>query len=387
MNKIVFNYPHATGREIEAIQDAIQRGHLSGNGPYSKKCHAWLEKTIGSHKALLTHSCTAALEMAAILSDVGPGDEVIMPSYTFVSTANAFVLRGATPVFVDIRPDTLNLDENLIEAAITPRTKAIAVVHYAGVGCEMDVIMDIARRHKLMVIEDAAQGIHASYKGKPLGSIGHLAALSFHETKNVISGEGGALLVNDPALAERAEIIWEKGTNRSKFFRGQVDKYTWVDVGSSFLPSELIAAFLWPQLEDAAKTSARRLEIWHAYHAALKPLRHAGRLTGPTIPDGCVHNAHMYYLLANSAEEQHAVLAQLKEQGIGAVFHYIPLHSAPAGLRFGRAHGDMKVTDDIWSRLIRLPLWPDMTPADIERVLDAVKRALSTAPAKQKAAS
>ena len=387
MNKIVFNYPHATGREIEAIQDAIQRGHLSGNGPYTKKCHAWLEKTIGSHKALLAHSCTAALEMAAILCDVGPGDEVIMPSYTFVSTANAFVLRGATPVFVDVRPDTLNLDEKLIEAAITPRTKAIAVVHYAGVGCEMDTIMDIARRHKLLVVEDAAQGIHASYKGKPLGSIGHLAALSFHETKNVISGEGGALLVNDPALAERAEIIWEKGTNRSKFFRGQVDKYTWVDVGSSFLPSELIAAFLWPQLEDTAKTSARRLEIWHAYHAALKPLRDAGRLTGPTIPDGCVHNAHMYYLLANSAEEQHAVLAQLKEQGIGAVFHYIPLHSAPAGLRFGRAHGDMKVTDDIWSRLIRLPLWPDMTPADLERVLDAVTRALSAAPAKQKAAS
>ena len=386
MKNIRFNYPHATGREIAAIQDAIQNGHLSGNGPYSKKCQAWLEQTIGSHKALLAHSCTAALEMAAILSEAGPGDEVIMPSYTFVSTANAFVLRGATPVFVDVRPDTLNLDEKLVEAAITPRTKAIVVVHYAGVACEMDTIMDIARRHKLMVIEDAAQGIHSTYKGKPLGGIGALAALSFHETKNVISGEGGALLINDPALAERAEIIWEKGTNRSKFFRGQVDKYTWVDVGSSFLPSELIAAFLWPQLEDTASISKRRLEIWHAYHAALKPLRDAGRIQGPTVPDGCVQNAHMYYLLANNAEEQQQVLAKLKEQGVGAVFHYIPLHSSPAGLRFGRAHGVLKVTDDIWSRLIRLPLWPDMTAEDIARVCDAVKGALDTGKAQKKAA-
>jgi dTDP-4-amino-4,6-dideoxygalactose transaminase len=387
MKKIFFNYPHATGREIDAIRDAIQKGHLSGNGPYSKLCQAWLEKTIGSHKALLTHSCTAALEMAAILSQVGPGDEVIMPSYTFVSTANAFVLRGATPVFVDIRRDTLNLDEKLIEAAITPRTKAIAVVHYAGVGCEMDTIMDIARRHKLMVIEDAAQGIHATYKGKPLGAIGQLAALSFHETKNVISGEGGALLVNDPALAERAEIIWEKGTNRSKFFRGLVDKYTWVDVGSSFLPSELIAAFLWPQLEDTASICKRRLDIWADYHAALKPLRDAGRIQGPTIPESCVHNAHMYYILAANAEEQQLILAHLKEQGIGAVFHYIPLHSAPAGLRFGRAHGELKVTDDIWSRLIRLPLWPDMQQEDIERVSAAVRGALEGGASKKKAAS
>lgn len=387
MKNIRFNYPHATGREIDAIRDAIQKGHLSGNGPYSKQCQAWLEKTIGSHKALLTHSCTAALEMAAILSEVGPGDEVIMPSYTFVSTANAFVLRGATPVFVDIRPDTLNLDEKLIEAAITPRTKAIAVVHYAGVGCEMDTIMDIARRHKLMVIEDAAQGIYATYKGRPLGSIGQLAALSFHETKNVISGEGGALLINDPGLAERAEIIWEKGTNRSKFFRGQVDKYTWVDVGSSFLPSELIAAFLWPQLEDTVSICKRRLEIWAAYHAALKPLRDAGRIQGPTIPDGCVHNAHMYYILATNTGEQQQILAHMKEQGIGAVFHYIPLHSAPAGLRFGRAHGRLKVTDDIWSRLIRLPLWPDMQQEDIERVCAAVRGALDGGQAKKKAAS
>lgn len=387
MKNVRFNYPHATGREMGAIQDAIEQGHLSGNGPYSKKCQAWLEQTIGSHKSLLTHSCTAALEMAAILSEAGPGDEVIMPSYTFVSTANAFVLRGATPVFVDIRPDTLNLDEKLVEAAITPRTKAIVVVHYAGVACEMDTIMDIARRHKLMVIEDAAQGIHATYRGKPLGGIGQLAALSFHETKNVISGEGGALLINDPALAERAEIVWEKGTNRSKFLRGQVDKYTWVDVGSSFLPSELIAAFLWPQLEDTVSICKRRLEIWQAYHAALKPLWDAGRIQGPTIPEGCVQNAHMYYLLANNAEEQHMILRRLKEQGIGALFHYVPLHSSPAGLRFGRSHGELKVTDDIWTRLIRLPLWPDMLPEDIEQVSAAVKGALGVGTARQQATS
>ncbi|HEU5397828.1 MAG TPA: dTDP-4-amino-4,6-dideoxygalactose transaminase [Gammaproteobacteria bacterium] len=384
MKDIRFNYPHATGREIAAIQDAIQRGHLSGNGPYSKKCHAWLEKTIGSHKALLTHSCTAALEMAAILSDVGPGDEVIMPSYTFVSTANAFVLRGATPVFVDIRPDTLNLDERLIEVAITPRTKAICVVHYAGVGCEMDVIMDIARRHKLMVIEDAAQGIHASYKGRPLGSIGHLAALSFHETKNVISGEGGALLVNDPALAERAEVVWEKGTNRSQFFRGEVDKYTWVDVGSSFLPSELIAAFLWPQLEDTVKICARRVEIWRDYHEAFRPLRDAGCIQGPVVPDGRVHNAHMYYLLASDKAESRAALEEFKAQGIGALFHYVPLHSSPGGRRFGRSHGELEVTDAVWQRLIRLPLWPDLSREDITRVTDAVMRALGTSRASRK---
>jgi len=387
MNKIVFNYPYATGREIEAIKDAIQRGHLSGNGHYSKLCHAWLEKTIGSHKALLAHSCTAALEMAAILCDLGPGDEVIMPSYTFVSTANAVVLRGATPVFVDIRPDTLNLDERLVEAAITPRTKAIFVVHYAGVACEMDTIMDIARRHKLLVVEDAAQGIHASYKGRPLGSIGHLAALSFHETKNVISGEGGALLVNDPALAERAEIIWEKGTNRSKFFRGQVDKYTWVDVGSSFLPSELIAAFLWPQLEDTVKICTRRLEIWHDYHAALKLLRDTGRIQGPVIPDNRVHNAHMYYLLANGMRDSRAVLGELKGQGIGAISHYVPLHSAPAGLHFGRAHGKLKVTDEVWRRLIRLPLWPDMRREDVLHVSDAVIRVLGAPKADKRSVS
>ncbi|HLW73486.1 MAG TPA: dTDP-4-amino-4,6-dideoxygalactose transaminase [Gammaproteobacteria bacterium] len=384
MDKLRFNYPHATGREIDAIRDAIQKGHLSGNGPYSKLCQGWLEKTIGSHKTLLTHSCTAALEMAAILADVGPGDEVIMPSYTFVSTANAFVLRGATPVFVDVRPDTLNLDERLVEAAVTPRTKAIAVVHYAGVACEMDAINDIAKRHDLLVVADSAQAIHAGYKGKPLAGFGHLSALSFHETKNVISGEGGALLVNDPHFAERAEIIWEKGTNRSKFFRGQVDKYTWVDIGSSFLPSEIIAAFLWPQLEDTVAICRRRMQIWELYHAGLKPLRDAGRIQGPTVPAHCTHNAHMYWLLAESTEGQHAILDHLKRENIGAVFHYVPLHSSPAGRRFGRAHGDLKVTDGIYGRLIRLPLWPDMQDADVERVCKAVTTAL--APAQRKTA-
>ena len=385
MDKIRFNYPHATGREIEAIRDAIEKGHLSGNGPYGKKCQAWLEQTHGSSKALLTHSCTAALEMAAILADLGPGDEVILPSYTFVSTANAVVLRGATPVFVDIRPDTLNLDERLIESAITPRTKAIFVVHYAGVACNMEVIDAIAKKHGLLVLADSAQAIHATYKGKPLPSYGALSALSFHETKNVVSGEGGALLVNDPRFAERAEIIWEKGTNRSKFFRGQVDKYTWVDVGSSFLPSELIAAFLWPQLEDLKPITARRMQIWDKYHAALKPLRDAGRIQGPTIPADCQHNAHMYYILAASHAEQDHILNHMKSKDVMAVFHYIPLHSAPAGKRFGRTHGgELKVTDDLYARLIRLPLWPDMTEGDIARVTDAVQGALA-APAQRRA--
>ncbi|MGE5625421.1 MAG: dTDP-4-amino-4,6-dideoxygalactose transaminase [Bacillota bacterium] len=377
MDKLRFNYPHATGRELDAIRDAIEKGHLSGNGPYGKLCQGWLEKTIGTHKALLTHSCTAALEMAAMLTEVGPGDEVIMPSYTFVSTANAFVLRGAKPVFVDVRPDTLNLDEKLVEAAVTPRTKAIAVVHYAGVACEMDAIDAIAKRHKLLVVADSAQAIHAKYKGKPLAGLGHLSALSFHETKNVISGEGGALLINDPRFAERAEIIWEKGTNRSKFFRGQVDKYTWVDIGSSYLPSEIIAAFLWPQLEDTAVICKRRLEIWNRYHAALKPLRDAGRITGPTVPAHCEHNGHIYYILAANAEEQHRILDHLKAEGIMAVFHYIPLHSAPAGRRYGRTHGELKVTDDIYARLIRLPLWPDMKDADVERVTGSIEAALA----------
>lgn len=354
---IPFNKPFMTGRELEYIKQAHANGQLSGDGPFTKRCNAWLESSIGSPKALLTHSCTAALEMAAILLDLEPGDEVIMPSFTFVSTANAFVLRGAVPVFVDIRTDTLNIDENLIEAAITPRTRAICVVHYAGVACEMDAIMALARRHGLKVIEDAAQGIFSTYKGRALGSIGDMAALSFHETKNVISGEGGALLINDPALVERAEIIREKGTNRSRFFRGQVDKYTWVDIGSSYLPSELIAAFLAAQLEHGSEITARRLALWNRYHAWAAPFEATGTLRRPVIPADCDHNAHMYYLLLADMDQRTAFIAAMKAAGIGTVFHYIPLHSSPAGLRFGRADRPLPHTDATSARLVRLPLW------------------------------
>lgn len=354
---IPFNKPYMTGKELWYISQAHANGHLAGDGSFTKRCNAWLESRTGTHKALLTHSCTAALEMAAILADLQPGDEVIMPSYTFVSTANAFVLRGAVPVFVDIRPDTLNIDENLIEAAITERTKAIVPVHYAGVGCEMDTIMAIARKHNLLVIEDAAQGIMSTYKGRPLGSIGHLGCLSFHETKNIISGEGGALLVNDPALAERAEVIREKGTNRSQFFRGQVDKYTWVNVGSSYLPSELIAAFLWAQMEEADEITRRRLAIWGVYHQWLEGLEKAGKLLRPTIPKECVQNAHMYYILLPDLASRTSLIGELKQHDINAVFHYVPLHSAPTGMKCGRASGDLKVTQDLADRLLRLPLW------------------------------
>jgi len=355
--KIPFNRPFMTGHELEYIAQAHANGHLSGDGPFTRRCNAWIEKNAGCRKALLTNSCTAALEMAAILADLKPGDEVIMPSYTFVSTANAFVRAGAIPVFVDIRPDTLNLDETLVEAAVTPRTRAIVPVHYAGVACEMDVLLDIARRHHLLVIEDAAQGICADYKGRPLGSLGHMAALSFHETKNIISGEGGALLVNDPALVERAEIIREKGTDRSRFLRGFVDKYTWVDIGSSFLPSELVAAFLWAQMEAAEGIQNRRKAIWEAYHKGLEPLEKRGRIRRPIVPKGCGSNAHMYYLLTRDLQDRTAFIDGLKGRDIIPVFHYIPLHSSPAGRRFGRVHGDMKNTDDVSDRLVRLPFW------------------------------
>lgn len=354
---IPFNKPYMTGKELWHIAQAHHNGWLAGDGAFTRMCHGWLEERTGARRALLTHSCTAALEMAAILADIQPGDEVIMPSYTFVSTANAFVLRGAVPVFVDIRPDTLNLDETLIEAAITDKTRAIVPVHYAGVACEMDAIMDIAARHDLLVIEDAAQGIMSSYKGRPLGSIGHLAALSFHETKNIISGEGGALLVNDPELAERAEIIREKGTNRSQFFRGQVDKYTWVDIGSSYLPSELVAAFLWAQMEEADAITRRRLEIWQTYHEAFEPLEQAGKAHRPQVPAHCLHNAHMYQLLLPDLERRSAFIDNLKSRGINCVFHYVPLHSAPAGQRHGRAMGDLRHTRELSDRLVRLPLW------------------------------
>lgn len=357
---VPFNKPFMTGKELFYISQAHHNGWLAGDGSFSKRCQKHLELVTGAQKALLTHSCTAALEMAAILANIGPGDEIIMPSYTFVSTANAFVLRGGVPVFVDIRPDTLNVNESLIEAAITPRTRAIVPVHYAGVACDMDAIMAIAQKHDLLVIEDAAQGYLSSYRGRPLGSIGHMAALSFHETKNVISGEGGALLINDPALAERAEIIREKGTNRSKFFRGQVDKYTWVDIGSSFLPSELIAAFLWAQLEEGQGITARRLALWSRYHAAFADAEKEGKCRRPVVPAGYEHNAHMYYLIVESLAKRTEFIAALKQVGVSSVFHYVPLHSSPAGKQFGRGCGDMSVTDSLSERLVRLPLWVGM---------------------------
>ncbi|NML47783.1 dTDP-4-amino-4,6-dideoxygalactose transaminase [Ramlibacter sp. G-1-2-2] len=376
-NRIPFNRPYMTGRELEYITEANAGHMLAGDGPFTKRCHGWLEQATGASKALLTHSCTAALEMCALLLDIEPGDEVIMPSYTFVSTANAFVLRGGVPVFVDIRPDTLNIDEAKIEEAITPRTRAIAVVHYAGVSCEMDTILAIAKRHGLQVVEDAAQGVMSSYKGRALGAIGELGAFSFHETKNVISGEGGALLVNDPALAERAEIIREKGTDRSRFFRGQVDKYTWQDVGSSFLPGEITAAFLWAQLQEAQRITEQRLALWDKYHALLAPLEARGLLRRPIVPEGCAHNAHMYYVLLDPSIERQPVLEKLKSAGIGAVFHYVPLHSAPAGRRFGRAVGELPVTDQLSAQLLRLPLWIGLDDSQLERVAGALRQALA----------
>jgi dTDP-4-amino-4,6-dideoxygalactose transaminase len=365
-----------TGKELEYIAEAKSGNKLAGDGPFTKKCHEWLERTVGCDKALLTHSCTAALEMAALLLDIEPGDEIIMPSYTFVSTANAFVLRGGVPVFVDIREDTLNLDERLIEAAITPQTRAIVPVHYAGVACEMDTILTIAKKHGLKVVEDAAQGVMAYYKGRPLGSIGDLAAYSFHETKNIISGEGGALLVNDPALALRAEIIREKGTDRSRFFRGEVDKYTWQEVGSSFLPSELIAAFLWAQLEESKRITDDRLAIWENYHTILEPLETEGLLRRPIVPEDCQHNAHMYYVLLPEDADREKVLGLLKSKGISSVFHYVPLHSSPAGKRFARMSGELNVTVSHSERLVRLPLWAGLTIEQQERVATILAEAL-----------
>lgn len=375
MMNIPFNKPYMTGKELWNIAQAHANGHLAGDGEFTKRCSRWLEARTGAGRALLTHSCTAALEMSAILADIQPGDEVIMPSYTFVSTANAFTLRGAVPVFVDVRPDTLNIDESLIEAAITERTKAIVPVHYAGVGCEMDAIMAIANKHKLLVIEDAAQAVMAHYKGRPLGSIGHMGALSFHETKNIISGEGGALLANTPHFAERAEIIREKGTNRSQFFRGQVDKYTWVDIGSSYLPGEIIAAFLAAQIEEADSITRQRLAIWNTYHQWLAEAEKAGKIRRPVVPAHCQHNAHMYYILLPDLTARTAFIDRLKNAGINSVFHYIPLHSAPAGQRFGRPHGELPVTTDISDRLVRLPLWIGLEECQvkiIQHVLEAL---------------
>jgi dTDP-4-amino-4,6-dideoxygalactose transaminase len=380
MHEIIlpFNRPYAVGTELEYIQQAIDSGNVSGNGKFTRCCQDWLEKQISCTKALLTHSCTAALEMAAILAGVQPGDEVIMPSYTFVSTANAFVLRGATPVFVDVRPDTSNMDEAQVKDAITAKTKAVVPVHYAGVGCEMDTIMTIAEQFNLWVIEDAAQGIMSSYRGKPLGSIGHLATLSFHETKNVISGEGGALLINDPELIERAEIIWEKGTNRSQFFRGQVDKYTWVDIGSSFLPSEIMGAFLWAQLEKAEEITRRRKGIWQRYNSAFAELGRMGKVRLPIIPNHCLHNAHMYYLLLPDLQTRTKLIDQLKYAGIYSVFHYVPLHSSPAGKLYGRTASALPHTENISDRLLRLPLWVGMGEKDIDTVVSVVYNTLES---------
>jgi dTDP-4-amino-4,6-dideoxygalactose transaminase len=371
--KIPFMRPHMTGKELWYIAKAHQNEMLAGDGPFTAACSAWLERRTGTRRAMLTHSCTAALDMAAILAGVGAGDEVIMPSFTFVSTANAFVLRGGVPVFVDIRPDTLNIDERLIASAITPRTKAIVPVHYAGVGCEMDPILELARKRGLMVIEDAAQGVMSDYKGRPLGTMGALGAVSFHETKNIISGEGGALLVNDEKLVPRAEIVREKGTDRSRFFRGEIDKYTWVDIGSSFLPGEIIAAFLLAQLEEADAITARRLELWQTYHRRMEPLERAGRLRRPVIPQDCRHNAHMYYVLLPSHAQRTRLIERLRELEIMSVFHYIPLHSSPAGRRFGRAATPMPNTDALSERLLRLPLWLGLEAEVIDRIAETIE--------------
>lgn len=369
MPKISFNKPFIIGKELFYIVQAVIKGRLAGDSYYSQQCHQWLQHHHQCQRAMLTHSCTAALEISAILCNIQAGDEIIMPSFTFVSTANAFVLRGATPVFIDIRPDTLNLDETLLEAAITDKTKAIVVVHYAGVGCEMDTIMRIAQKYNLYVIEDAAQAILSEYKNKKLGSIGHLGCLSFHETKNVISGEGGALLVNDENLIERAEIIREKGTNRSQFFRGEVDKYTWVDIGSSYLPSELVAAFLYAQLEHAEKITAARANICQTYHTLLQPLQTAGYIELPHQ----IINGHLYYILTHSLQERTDLIQFLKQLDINAVFHYVPLHSSPAGQQYARIGSDMSITQKVSDTILRLPVYYEMQDSEIQTVVEAIE--------------
>lgn len=370
---INFNVPPFTGREMDYIRQAVENQKICGDGEFTKKCNEWIEQKTGTAKCLLTTSCTHATELTALLADIKEGDEVIMPSYTFVSTADAFVLRGAKVVFVDIRPDTMNIDEKLIEDAITERTKAIVPVHYAGVSCEMDTIMDIAKRYNLLVIEDAAQGIMASYKGKVLGAIGDMGCFSFHETKNFSMGEGGALLLQDEKYIEDAEIFREKGTDRSKYYRGQVDKYRWMNYGSSYLPSDMNAAYLWAQLELADEMTNDRLARWHQYNDLLQPLKERGILELPTIPDGCVHNAHMYYAKAADLQERTALIDFLKENGILSVFHYVPLHSAPAGLKFGRFHGEDKYTTKESERLFRLPMYYRLKEEEVNYIVSKVK--------------
>lgn len=371
---ISFNIPPYVGNEEKYISQAVSSHKICGDGVFTKNCSKWMEKHFQAKKVLLTTSGTTALEMAALLCGVQPGDEVIMPSFTFCSTADAFVQRGAKIVFVDVRPDTMNIDEKLIEKAITPKTKVICVVHYAGVACEMDTIMDIARRHNLKVVEDAAQGVMSKYKDKALGTIGDYGCYSFHETKNYSMGEGGAIVINtNTDDIEKAEIIREKGTNRSKFWRGQIDKYTWVDYGSSYLPSELNAAYLWAQLEVADKINEARLSVWKRYYDAFKPLVDSGKIELPVIPEGCIHNAHMFYIKCRDLEERTKFISFMKEHGISCVFHYIPLHSAPAGVKFGRFDGEDKFTTKESERLVRLPLWYGMTDADVENVMKSVK--------------
>lgn len=371
---IPFNKPPVMGDELQNIaRAALEDGHLTGDGPFTKKCQQWLEFKLGAKKVLLTQSCTSGLEMSALLCGVGPGDEVIMPSFTFVSTANPFALRGATPVFVDVRPDTMNIDETLIEQAITEKTKAIVPIHYAGFGAEMDTIMEIANRHDLVVIEDAAQGMGSSYKGRPLGTIGHMASFSFHATKNVISGEGGALVINDDRFIERAEIIWEKGTNRRQFLRGQVDKYTWVDVGSSFLPSELTAAFLYAQLQQTEEITYKRCQLYKRYQAGLADLDKKGVLGVPEIPEGCTCNGHIFYVFTASIDERGDLIDHLKSRDIASAFHYVPLHSSPAGKRLCRVNGSMENTDNLSARLLRLPMYYSLSFEEVDRVVAAVR--------------
>ena len=369
---ITFNRPPYVETAMDYIQECVKSQKICGDGAYTKKCNQWIEDRTGTAKCLLTTSCTHATEMAALLCDIQPGDEVIMPSFTFVSTADAFVLRGGVPVFVDIRPDTMNIDEKRIEAAITERTKAIVPVHYAGVSCEMDTIMDIAARHHLMVIEDAAQGILSLYKGKALGTFGDFGCFSFHETKNYSMGEGGALLIRDERYVEEAEVIREKGTNRSKYFRGQSDKYTWVNYGSSYLPSDMNAAYLYAQLEIADEINEARLALWNRYYGNLLPLAQAGKIELPVVPEGCVHNAHMFYIKAKDIEERTAFIEYLKENGIMSVFHYIPLHTAPAGLKFGRFHGEDVYTTKESERLARLPMYYGLTEDQVDQICSVI---------------
>ena len=369
---IPFNRPCLAGKELEYMAQAVENGHISGDGPFSRKCHAWLEAHLGVHKALLTTSCTHALELAAFLLELEPGDEVIVPSFTFVSTVNAFVIRGARPVFADIRLDTLNLDERQLESRITPRTRAIVVVHYAGVGCEMDVILDIARRHGLAVIEDNADGLFGRYRGRMLGTFGSFATQSFHETKNITCGEGGALLINEPSYIERAEILREKGTNRSRFFRGQVDKYTWVDVGSSYLPSDILAAYLYAQLEQHRQIQAKRGAIWERYRAGLAAWAMQNDVRLPYVPESCEQPNHMFYLLLPSLAARSALIERLKARGILAVFHYLPLHSSEMGRKFGGKVGDCPITEQISDRLLRLPFYNDLSENDQSLIIDTI---------------